>query len=70
MTDDLEQRVIELEQRLAFFERTVEDLSDVVVEQARTIELLDRQLTELIERLRDAAEWRPPPQDEKPPPHY
>ncbi len=70
MADDLEHRLIEIEHRLTFSERTLEDLSGVVVEQSRAIESLHRQVTELIKRLQEAAAWQPSPQDDKPPPHY
>lgn len=70
MADDLEHRLIEIEHRLTFSERTLEELSGVVTDQGRRIEALHRQLSDLITRLQAAAEWQPSPQDDKPPPHY
>lgn len=68
---DTEQRLIELETRLSHHEKMAEDLSDVLAEQQRTIDLLTVQLRRLTERMRDmAAGWSPSPQDDKPPPHY
>ncbi|MGE5539738.1 MAG: SlyX family protein [Gemmatimonas sp.] len=68
----LEQRVVELERRLALHERMAEELSTVVAEQARVIDALTarlRTVTGRIEAVEDAA-WERSPQDEKPPPHY
>ena len=71
MADDREVRLVELESRLAHHERMAEELSAVVAEQGRTIEVLSRQLQRLTERLLDAeAGWQRSPQDDKPPPHY
>lgn len=70
MSASLEDRMVELEHRLTFAERTVEELSVVAAEQARTIAGLDKKVDELIQRLQDAAVWEPPPQDDQPPPHY
>ena len=68
---DLEQRLILLESRLTYHERMAEEMSDVVAEQARTIDLLREQVRRLNEKIRDlAAGWTPSPQDDKPPPHY
>jgi SlyX protein len=64
-------RLVELESRLAHHERMAEELSAVVAEQGRTIELLTRQVRRLTDRLLDAeAGWQRSPQDDKPPPHY
>ena len=70
MSDDLERRLVEIEQRLSFSERVAEDLSGVVAAQGRVIDGLDRKLSELRKRLEDSAAWQPSPQDEQPPPHY
>ncbi len=68
---DYEQRLIALESRLTHHERMAEEMSDVMVEQQRTIDLLTAQLRRLTERMRDmAASWSPSPQDDRPPPHY
>jgi SlyX protein len=70
MSASLEDRVVELEHRLTFAERTVEELSAVVAEQARTIAALDTKVDQLTRRLQDVAAWEPSPQDDQPPPHY
>lgn len=69
--DDMQQRLIALETRLTYHERMADELSDVIAEQQKTIDLLTAQLRRLTERMRDmAAGWSPSPQDDKPPPHY
>jgi SlyX protein len=70
--NSLEQRVVELERRLALHERMAEELSTVVAEQASLIETLNartRALTGRVLAFEDAA-WEGSPQDDKPPPHY
>jgi len=69
--DDMRERLIALETRLAHYERMAEEMSDVMADQQRAIDMLTLQLRRLSERMRDmAAGWSPSPQDDKPPPHY
>lgn len=72
MSTSLEPRVVELERRAAMSERTVEELSAIVAEQARTIDALTLRVRHLIERMQsaEAALGERSPQDDKPPPHY
>jgi SlyX protein len=76
MTTPLEQRLIELETRLAFQEQALAELSDALAaardEEARTALLLHRVLEEL-RQLRTAMAANPisaDPSQEPPPPHY
>jgi SlyX protein len=70
-SDVLEARLVELESRLAHHERMAEDLSAVIADQGRTIDLLTFQIRRLTDRVREAeAGWDRSPQDDKPPPHY
>ena len=70
MTDPMESRLTEVESRLAHHERLAEELSSVMAEQVRTIDLLTLQVRQLTERLEDIeAERERSPADEKPP-HY
>jgi len=71
-TDDArDQRLIALEIRMAHYERVAEELSDVLVDQSRTIDLLTAQLHRLRERMAEmAASPERSPQDDRPPPHY
>ncbi|HYD68935.1 SlyX family protein [Azospirillum sp.] len=67
----LECRLIDLETRLAHHERMAEELSTVMFEQGRTIDLLTAQVRRLRERLADLeAGVERSPQDDRPPPHY
>lgn len=69
--DPLEHRLIDLETRITHHERMAEEMSQVMVAQGRTIDILTRRVQALIEKLRSAeAGWSPSPQDERPPPHY
>lgn len=71
MSEALEQRLIELEIRIAHHERMTEELSAVITDQGRVIDLLTMQVRRLTERVRDAESgWDRSPQDDKPPPHY
>lgn len=70
-SDDMQQRLIALETRLTHHERMAEEMSDVLAEQRRSIDLLTAQLRRLTDRMRDmAADWSSSPQDDRPPPHY
>lgn len=71
MANDLKHRVAELEARLAHHERMAEEMSEVLAEQARTIDMLHFGLRRLTDRLKESeAGWDRSPQDERPPPHY
>lgn len=69
--DTTEDRLIDLETRLAHHERMAEELSDVLAEQQRVIDRLSLQLRQVAERMGDLESgWSRSPQDDKPPPHY
>jgi SlyX protein len=71
LEDCLENRLVALESRLAHHERMAEELSDCVLRQGRSIDLLTRQVSALRDRVRELENrWAPSPQDERPPPHY
>jgi SlyX protein len=71
MSDDTDQRLVNLEAKLSHHERMAEELSEVVAYQAQTIDTLTTQVRVLQERLAEiAAGWSRSPQDDKPPPHY
>jgi SlyX protein len=64
-------RIIDLETRVAFQEKAIHTLSETLIEQQRTIDSLSRTLEVLRERLQ-ALEPTPlqPGDNEPPPPHY
>lgn len=66
-----EDRIIDLEIRLAHQEQMVDELSEVIARQDRTIDLLTAQLHRLLDRMRSVeAGSERSPQDDKPPPHW
>ena len=71
MATDLEQRLVELEMRLAFQEQALTELSDALaasrIEAEQNTELLRRTL-EAVKQSR--GEFFADPSDEPPPPHY
>lgn len=67
---DLEQRVVELESRLAFQDDTIAALNDELVEQQRLIERMQVQMKELARRLEEGANQFGLAEGEAPPPHY
>lgn len=69
--DSFEQRIVDLECRLAHHERGAEDLSSVVVAQGHIIDALTFQIRRLTERLKELeVGWEASPQDSRSPPHY
>ena len=66
----IEDRVTELETRLAFQDDTIQALNEVLVEQQRQLERLGLQMGQLIERYRELAVQQGEEGDEAPPPHY
>ncbi|NKQ12719.1 SlyX family protein [Pseudomonas sp. SST3] len=67
---ELEQRIIDLEARLAFQDDTIQTLNDVLVAQQRTVERLQAQLGLLARRQEDIQSRMGGEEDEAPPPHY
>lgn len=67
---DLEQRVVELESRLAFQDDTIAALNDELVGQQRLIERMQIQMKELARRLEEGANQFGLAEGEAPPPHY
>ncbi|ABC20908.1 SlyX family protein [Rhodospirillum rubrum] len=71
MPSALESRLIDLESRLTHQEAMVDDLSDVIAAQDRTIARLVVQIRHLAGALRDVELGSiGSPADDKPPPHY
>ncbi len=64
-------RIAELETRLAHQEHNIDELSSVVAEQARLLDLLREQLRRMTERVETVEDALPgQTADDKPPPHY
>jgi len=67
---DQEQRLSDIEMRVAFQEDTLDKLSDVIAEQDRIIIDLRRAITLLNDQLKKVDTRQDLPGDEPPPPHY
>lgn len=67
----MKERLTELEVRVAFQEKTIQDLNEVVTDQQRRIDRLAQELEAMKSRLAALAPAMVIPQEEeKPPPHY
>jgi SlyX protein len=64
----IDNRLEDLEMRLAYQDKTISDLNDVITAQWKKIEALERQLLRLDEELRDIDSMEAPPN--RKPPHY
>ena len=51
-----EERLNSIETKIAYQELTVSELNEVVIEQQKTIDRMDKQLKELTDKLNDIAE--------------
>jgi SlyX protein len=67
---ELEQRITDLEARLAFQDDTIQTLNDVLVSQQRMVERLQAQVALLARRQEDLQSRVGVEEDEAPPPHY
>lgn len=67
---ELEERINELESRLAFQDDTIQALNDVLVAQQRVLERLQLQIAALAKRQEEASAQFGLSEDEAPPPHY
>ena len=65
----LEQRVTELESKLAFQDDTLHSLSEVIAKQTRDIQLMQRQIELLKQRLSEQGQQYQEITNQ-PPPHY
>lgn len=66
--NDIENRLIEIESALANQERVVEDLNQVIIEQGKHIDKLQKQIKYLVDNV-DVNVVKPL-SEETPPPHY
>lgn len=66
----IEERINDLESRLAFQDDTIQALNDVLVAQQRVLERLQLQLAALAKRQEESATQFGISEDEAPPPHY
>lgn len=67
---NLEERVMDLESRLAFQDDTIQALNDVLVAQQRSVERLQLQMAALLKRQEEMGGQFEAFEEQGPPPHY
>lgn len=67
---DVEERINDLQGRLAFQDDTIQALNDALVTQQRLLERLQLQVAALIKRQEEVGSQFGMAEDEAPPPHY
>ncbi|MFI8382950.1 SlyX family protein [Pseudomonas sp. NPDC079086] len=67
---DIEERINDLQSRLAFQDDTIQALNDALVGQQRLLERLQLQVAALIKRQDEVSSHFGMAEDEAPPPHY
>ena len=70
--NNIEEKIIEIETKMAFQEETIEQLNDVIIGQQKAIDKLQRQLVQLNTKIEEESQhWQSEsnPVDETPP-HY
>ncbi|MCP3922137.1 MAG: SlyX family protein [Desulfobacterales bacterium] len=65
----MEDRIMDLETKMAYQDTTIKELSDVIYEQQKTIDTLNEKIDLLLDRYRDISKSIGEVRDEKPP-HY
>lgn len=65
----MEKRIVELEKKIAFQEKTIDDLNGEVIEQQKRIDALERIVKQLKQQVSSEGIVKPLA-DEEPPPHY
>ncbi|PBP97677.1 hypothetical protein CCL07_19105 [Pseudomonas congelans] len=66
----LEERVMELESRMAFQDDTIQALNDVLVKQRRELDHLQLQMAALLKRQEEMGSQFETFEEDAPPPHY
>ncbi|TDV62568.1 SlyX family protein [Pseudomonas sp. LP_7_YM] len=67
---NLEERVMDLESRLAFQDDTIQALNDVLVAQQRSVERMQLQMAALLKRQEEMSGQFEAFEEDAPPPHY
>lgn len=67
---NLEERVMELESRLAFQDDTIQALNDVLVVQRRELDHLQQQMAAVLKRQEEIGNQFETFEEDMPPPHY
>jgi SlyX protein len=67
---ELDERVMELESRLAFQDDTIQALNDVLVTQQRALDRLQLQMAAMLKRQEEMGSQFDTFEEDVPPPHY
>ena len=67
---DLESQVVQLEERLAFQEDTIQKLDDALASQQKQLLMIERRILLLTEQLQKLETSLPVQQQDEKPPHY
>jgi SlyX protein len=67
---DIDERINDLQSRLAFQDDTIQALNDALVAQQRVLERLQLQVAMLAKRQDEVSAQFGPSEDDAPPPHY
>lgn len=65
----MQERIIELEKRVAFLDLQIEELTEIINSQEKALGILHKKLSALCEQL-ERGDLVKPLEDEVPPPHY
>jgi uncharacterized coiled-coil protein SlyX len=68
MSPEIEERFVLLETKIAYYEKTNQDLNDVIIAQGRELDSLRKRFEALERQLRAVDEGEPVPHER--PPHY
>ena len=69
--NELEDKIIEIETKLAFAEESIEQLNDVIVSQQKMLDKLTRQIQLLDKKIDDESQnWQQTNPTDETPPHY
>lgn len=67
---NLDERVMELESRLAFQDDTIQALNDVLITQRRELDQLQQQMAVVLKRQEEIGNQFETFEEDSPPPHY
>jgi uncharacterized coiled-coil protein SlyX len=66
----MDQRIIALEEKVAYLEKYTSDLNDVLLDLGKQVEALKREIAGVEGRIDDLLEAEDPAAEDGPPPHY
>ena len=68
---DVEHRIIELETKISYQDHLIQELNDVVIQQQKQLDAMEKELKRIREHLKQAqSSGIARPDEESPPPHY